>query len=512
VLSLPEHELAGRCDSGCWSRFFSGVPAKNGDDILKLFRVILRTFDSMSSIAALFFILLMVSRGTASAQRVHASEDNPAPAAVVRWAAAHALPIHSVERGGGSADLRSLDAIVGTARVVALGEPTHGAHEPLTFRNRYFQYLVEHLGFTAIALESGLPESRRIADFVAGGPGAPPPGDAARATRESMTWGFGNFAENAQLVQWMRAYNADPRHRRKIRFYGIDLSLGGPHGSTPTSAAIESALDYLDRVDAVAARNARARFAPYLRRLPGNGSSPFSPAEHDSLSASIGDLIALYEPNRAEYTSASSQKHYAWAHRDAVVAQHGDRVFRMDPPPAPDGGIPPSAWRAMSARDSAMAENVRWVLEQEAPTGRVLVYAHDLHVKNAPTESGVWRVLERPPASMGQYLRAALGTDFVIIGTIAGPARAGTPADMKPNASVDSGSVEAMLARVGIPLFAVDLHRARSDPAAAKWVAGRRTMRTNGDTYVVLSPGSAFDALFFVDSLTPAMALAASGR
>lgn len=57
--------------------------------------------------------------------------------------------------------------------------------------------------------------------------------------------------------------------------------------------------------------------------------------------------------------------------------------------------MPPGAWSAMSARDAAMADNVRWVLSREGPGGRVLVFAHNQHVKNAPTEGGVWISLER---------------------------------------------------------------------------------------------------------------------
>ena len=130
----------------------------------------------------------------------------------VRWATAHAVPIRSVEPGTGFDDLRRLQPIIGNARIVALGEPTHGAHEPLAFRNRLFQYLVEELGFTAIAIESGLAESRRIFDFVAGGPGADGPDAARKVVRENLTWGFGSFEENEELVRWIRAYNADTTH------------------------------------------------------------------------------------------------------------------------------------------------------------------------------------------------------------------------------------------------------------------------------------------------------------
>jgi hypothetical protein len=84
----------------------------------------------------------------------HSADD-----AFVTWAAANALPMATLESSEDFSDLQCLKPVVGTARIVALGEPTHGAHEPLAFRNRLIRFLVEQMGFTAIALESGFTES-----------------------------------------------------------------------------------------------------------------------------------------------------------------------------------------------------------------------------------------------------------------------------------------------------------------------------------------------------------------
>ena len=438
--------------------------------------------------AILFLVATVVHPRLVLAQ--HAIDDD-----FVRWATAHAIPTGSVEMADPLDDLRMLSSIVGSARVVALGEPTHGMHEPLAFRNRLFRYLVEEMGFSAIALESALPESRRLAELVAGGPGAPPIADAPAIVRQSFTWGFGNFGENLELVRWMRAYNDEPAHRRKIRLYGIDLSLGGPLGSSPTTASLDGALSYLAHVDSSAARRARGRFAPYVSRLPGDASSGFTRAELDGLSAAIDSLAAQLEERRATYIAASTEAEYAWAQRDAEVARQGVQMLRVQVAPQPRGGIPPAAWRVIAARDSAMAENVRWALAREGPTGRLLVFAHDVHVKNAPTVGGIWSVLERPPTVMGQYLRRALGAQLLIIGT-----SDGSP----PDGNSDATSVDAALARVAVPRFIIDLRAADRDTAASAWLATQRKLRANGGTFVTLAPGQAFDLLWYAGPLTPA--------
>ena len=444
----------------------------------------------------LFVLALLPSviagRGVPARAQQGARGDSPHASRLEEQIGRVALAVRSVELSAGTADLSPLASLIGRASVVVFGENTHGAHEPLAFRNRLFRYLVEELGFTAIAVETGLPESRRIARFVAGGPGAPPVAEAARVARESFTWGFGNFEENVELVRWMRAYNDDPGHARKVRFYGMDLSLGGPQGSTPTPAAIEGALAFLDRVDPPAAAVIRTRVSPLLRHLPGDPSVPVTAPERAALTDVIDSLVTRLERGSTSYAARSGEEEYAWASRNAQVARQGDVVHRVQSAPLPGGGVSPGAWREVTARDSAMAENVRWVMQRERGRGRVLVFAHVMHVKNAPTVGGPWR-FDRPPVVMGQFLRRALGDSMVIVGS-AGGGRAGTM----------PGTIDAVLARAHRAPFVLDFRRARSDEQVRAWLNAEHPLGINGEATIVLTPATAFDALVSFDSLTPA--------
>jgi erythromycin esterase len=406
------------------------------------------------------------------------------------WAAVHALPLRTVEPGGDAADLRQLASVIGRARIVALGEPAHGAHEPLSFRNRLFHYLVEEEGFTAIAIESGLAESRRVQDLVEGGPG-----DATKIVRESFSYNFGALGENVELVEWMRAYNAG--HHRKLTFYGIDLSIGGPRGNTPLPAPFEAALAYLARVDPASAQRERATLAPFMARLPAAAS--FTPTEHERLGATIDELIAVFDRNRRRFIASTSEAEYAWARQDAVVARQAEDTFRVALPGPPVGPILPGDWRAAEARDRAMAGNVRWALAREGPAGRLLVFAHNAHVKNVPTEGGIWNTFARAPKSMGMHLRSALGDHLIVIGTSSASNR-----PPLPPAVPDAGSLGTVLANVGPQQFLLDLRPARIDHAVTAWLAERRTMEANFTTSLTLSPGKAFDALLFIQTLTQA--------
>lgn len=63
--------------------------------------------------------------------------------AVIRWAAAAKQPLRTTKPGGSTRDLDGLLRMIGPARIVALSEAVHFGAEPLEFRNRLFQALVE---------------------------------------------------------------------------------------------------------------------------------------------------------------------------------------------------------------------------------------------------------------------------------------------------------------------------------------------------------------------------------
>ena len=137
-----------------------------------------------------------------------------------QWARQHVHTISSVDKDTrGDADLRPLRDIIGSAQVVAFGEPFHGGHEPLAMRNRLIRYAVTQLGFTAVALETGLSTSKRLYDHVLG-----KTTEQDAALKESFSYEFGDYPENLELIGWLRSFNAAQLPARRVRLYGIDLT------------------------------------------------------------------------------------------------------------------------------------------------------------------------------------------------------------------------------------------------------------------------------------------------
>jgi len=400
----------------------------------------------------------------------------------VSWAKDHVQPLQNSDNATGTADLQPLKKILGKTRIVALGEPAHGLHETVAFRNRLFCFLVENCGFTTIVLEAGLAETRLAADFIAG------KGGTAEAAVRKQT--IGNPApETIALLEWMRTYNSNPAHRVKLQIYGMDMQLiGFPGDTTPSHAALDQALAYLNHTDPPSGREMSTAFSPYLSRLSVAKYPLLSHQEHDKLSALLDDLIALFERQRIKFIDSSSKEAYDWGYRNAIVARQTDRMVRVMPPDQP-GKIPPEAWRGMNARDAAMAENVAWILNNQHNGGKVLVYAHNGHVKNAPTTGGVWDAFAQAPNSTGQYLRSMFGNDLFIIGTSCNPSAK----------TAQPGSLDLALLNIGKPCFFLNLSAASGNAPVAKWLASRRPMEANTSSYINLSAGKAFDALVLLN-------------
>jgi|KBSSwiStaDraftv2_1062776.scaffolds.fasta_scaffold00907_23 erythromycin esterase len=401
-----------------------------------------------------------------------------------KWAAAHALPLATVEPGDDFSDLLPLKSVVGTARVVALGEPMHGAHEPVAFRNRLFRFLVEQMGFTAIALETGFTESSSVDSFVGGGPGE---------AQSVLPKGLARYSENRELIQWMRDYNAAAGHQR-IRYYGFDLSFGGRVGG-PRSA-LDYALAYLSGADAADADNIRSSLGDALPSPDDGKMGMLSQPALAVLDGTIPKIAKAMAKNRRALIAHSSVEEYGWALHNLEVARQLAKCFHLTTPQS-FRDIQYSA-PVMNCRDHAMAENVGWIVKNEGPKGRVLLFGHDGHIMNVKEESNRMAKVRDKPFAMGFHLRRAFGKRLLIIAISSASTSGGLPT---PHPAVDG--IDDALARVGMPRMFLDLRMARQDPAALAWLSRKHPMM--GETNSLITPSTAADAFVYVDRLTPAI-------
>jgi erythromycin esterase len=419
--------------------------------------------------------------------------------------------------------LGALQRMIGSATLVALGEADHFYEEPLEFRNRLFAFLVEHACFTAIAIESGIVEGRRVHEYVRGAPD-----DAAEVRAQGIGWTFERLAANGVLIEWLKRHNENRPRGSKVNFYGFDIP-GSPSNAKAKrrgDTALREVFAYLERVDASARQEFGERLIAYLPHLRVNLRAPqtdagyerLSQEQRDGLTATITDLVARLEGRKARYTAATSPADYEWAYRAAIGARHVDNWLRQVPI-----GYQASLHEmrfldfASDLRDYAQAENLRWIADREGPDGRILVYAHNNHIcadsmvrrwtadAQATAEGAGNLSYRRTPA--GSHLRSLVGERFVTIGNIVGGGSVGAAGSERPLEPTAPGSIEHLAAKLAAPAFLLDLRRAPLEVRAG--IDGERPIGRPFEllgsrlaTKAIVSRG--FDILFYLDRVCPA--------
>ncbi len=199
----------------------------------------------------------------------------PDPARLT-WLRDHAHPIATTDPSDNVDDLAFLKDIVGDARIVALGEATHGTREFFQMKHRITQYLAQEMGFTIFAIEASTPEAAKVSDYTVRNIGDSP--DDLIRGMYFWTW---STDEVADMARWMRAFNnanananananggngGGPDKTKHIDFTGFDMQ-------TP-DVAQEVAASFLDAHDPELAARARTIYAESLASTRGAAGQP----------------------------------------------------------------------------------------------------------------------------------------------------------------------------------------------------------------------------------------------
>ena len=160
----------------------------------------------------------------------------------------------AVDAPAGVPPREALEEIIGDARIVLIGESSHGTHEFYEARAEITKWLIEEKGFCAVAAEADWPDAYRVNRYVRGLGGDGSADEALSGFERFPAWMWRNVVVR-DFVDWLHAHNGHSREHgeRQTGFYGLDLySL---HRS------MQEVIAYLDNVDPVAAARARDRYA-----------------------------------------------------------------------------------------------------------------------------------------------------------------------------------------------------------------------------------------------------------
>lgn len=426
--------------------------------------------------------------------------------AVVEWVKSTAIPLTTAEAGNGFDDMQRINSIVGDARIVSLGETTHGTREVFQMKHRMLEFLVREMGFTVFGIEASMPDCIAINDYVLHGTGDP---EKAVAGQGFWTW---STEEVLELVKWMRAYNEDPanKDKPKLKFYGFDMQQD--------VSAINATIVFLQNVDPDAA----AKFKPRVQLVYTNRpvAGQMSTDEMKALLVAVQDLAKQFDENRDAYVAKTSTDEYAMARRCVVVAEQALEMAReMHQQSGPAAILRRFQPSIENVRDRCMAENVAWILENEPAGTKIVLWAHNWHVSVADPQPG------EGVYTMGSYLQRQFKSDYLPIGfsfnqgsfqAIPAPQTKLLGLREWTVGPAKDGWIDATFAKARMPIFILDL---RNPPAGAvaDWVNAKHPMRAGGaifnpeqETTMFAPPtrlAGTYDAVIFIDTTTRARPL-----
>jgi protein-L-isoaspartate(D-aspartate) O-methyltransferase len=414
------------------------MPVGGKDEVQKLLRVT-RTGDEdfeQETIGDVRFVPLIGAFGWSDDKK-----DSSGPAAVV---AAAAMPLPDLDD---PAFAEAFDRFA-DARIVLLGEASHGTSEFYLARGAITRRLIERHGFDVVAVEADWPDAASIDRYVRGRP--PRSGEKSHFAR-FPTWMWRN-REVDLFVRWLREHNRGQEAEAQAGFYGLDLYNMG--------AAMRAVIDYLDEEDPEAAAVARERYGclmPWTREPQAYGlmavQEGYGRCEEGAvqmLREMLQKRMEVGDEDRDEWLDAAA---------NARLVKNAERYYRA---------MYRGAAESWNLRDTHMYEILCQILEARGPGSKAVVWAHNSHIGNAAfTEMGQLR----EELNIGQLVKERFGDEARLIGfgTHRGTVAAATdwdgPMEVKEVRPSLPESYERICHDSGLKRFLLDLREGENEPA-----------------------------------------------
>ena len=342
------------------------------------------------------------------------------------------------------------------ARVVLLGEASHGTSEFYRARAAITRRLIEQHGFNIVAVEADWPDAASIDRYVRHRPDRA--GEDA-AFQRFPTWMWRN-REVDGFVRWLRSRNEGRPWDAMAGFYGLDLyNLGG---------SIRAVIDFLDEADPEAAAIARERYGCL---------QPWShdPAAYGRMAISEGygrcevEVVRMLRDLLARRMDCMGEECEEWldAAANARLIRNAEQYYRV---------MYLGSSESWNLRDTHMYETLCQLLEAKGPDSKAVVWAHNSHIGNAAhTEMGQ----HRDELNLGQLTKENFGEQARLIGlgthsgTVAAAHNWDEPMEVKDIRPSLAGSYERMCHDSGVARFLLDLRQGANEAVVERLLEPR---------------------------------------
>jgi len=409
----------------------------------------------------------------------------------------------AVEAPDGVPPPETLEKLIGYARIVLIGESSHGTHEFYEARAAITRWLIEQKGFCAVAAEADWPDAYRVNRYVRGLGEDKSADEALSGFERFPAWMWRNVVVR-DFAEWLRGHNQRCRSegRQESGFYGLDLySL---HRS------MNEVIAYLDNVDPTAAVRARQRYACFDHTSADDGQAyGFAAAfgAGPSCERQAIEQLVEFQRNALAYARRDgllTEDEAFYAQQNAQTVRNAEVYYRA----MFSGRV--TSW---NLRDAHMGQTLQALVahldrDQQTNPARIVVWAHNSHVGDArATEMGVDGQL-----TLGQLVRERYHEESRLVGfttytgTVTAASEWGGVAERKTVRPALNGSVEELFHETGMRAFLVStvISSAAAEPLSAVRL-GRaigviyQPATERQSHYFHARPADQFDAIIHID-------------
>jgi protein-L-isoaspartate(D-aspartate) O-methyltransferase len=432
-------------------------------ELVRVTRISNDKFES-EDIADVRFVPLVGKEGWAPAElpfppRLRRAR-RPGESDIVSAIAAVSEPFTSIS----GAELDALLERIGDAKIVLLGEATHGTSEFYRMRERISQELITRKGFRFVAIEGDWPDVARLDHYVRHF--EYPPSEWTAFARFPM-WMWRNN-EVRSFVDWLHAHNAEHAPQERVAIYGLDLY------SLYTSIGV--VLKYLDEVDPDSARIARQRYGcltPWQADPATYGHAALT-GTYRTCEKEVVRMLEDILHKQGDY-SAHDGERFMDAVQNARLVTDAERYYRI---------MYYGSRASWNLRDTHMFETLKTLLEFHGPESKAIVWAHNSHVGDAAATE----MSARGEYNIGHLCRQEFGDGVYSIGfgthsgTVAAASDWDGPMEVKEVLPSLEQSYERLCHETGRPRFLLPL-RGRSTAEVRDRLATPRLERAIGVIY-----------------------------
>lgn len=289
----------------------------------------------------------------------------------------------------------NLDALlqrIGDARVVLIGEASHGTSEFYRLRADITRRLIAEKDFRIVAVEADWPDAARIDHYTRHRD--VPPSDWTAFAR-FPTWMWRN-TEVRDFVDWLHEHNRSLDMAQRTGFYGLDLY------SLYNSA--RAVIDFLEDVDPELASVARWRYgclSPWEADPAAYGHAALTGAYRDC-EQDVAEMLADLYRKRQEYAQHDGER-FLDASQNAMLVANAERYYRI---------MYYGSRASWNLRDTHMFDTLNRVLEEHGKGSKAVVWAHNSHIGDASATE----MSARGEHNIGQLCRRDFGDDSYRIG------------------------------------------------------------------------------------------------